>query len=148
MKLITKLTAFSLIMCAAMMPLTVQARENYQEQQIILNNFNTQEQNLANMVNNYVNNGQLSPQQGQVFSNELNQIANESLAGAANPAVTMQVMNDLSSLEAQITASLGTSGQWYPAPVYGTVSGPNRYNWRPRSGRLRAQFPRATSITV
>lgn len=134
MKLITKLTALSLVICASMMPIAAQAGNNYQTQQVILNNFNNQEQVLANLLNTYVSSGQLSPQQGQVFNNELNQIASQSMAGASNPAITVQVMNELTALESQITASLGSQGQWLPVPVYSNVHGPSRYSWRPRSG--------------
>jgi hypothetical protein len=117
-----------------MIPITAQAGNNYQTQQIILNNFNNAEQNLANQVNSYVSSGQLSPQQGAVFNGELNQISSQSLAGATNPAVTVLVMNELNSLAAQINASLGGPGQWMAPPVYGSVRGPGRYSWRPRSG--------------
>jgi hypothetical protein len=134
MKLLPKLTALSLVICASMIPLTAQAGNNYQTQQIILNNFNTAEQNTANQVNAYVSSGQLSPQQGAAFNSELSQIASQSLEAATNPGVTSLVMSELSSLDAQINASLGVSGQWYPIPVYGAVRGPGRYSWRPRAG--------------
>jgi hypothetical protein len=134
MKLITNLTALSLVICASMLPLTAQAGNNYQNQQMILSNFNTQEQILANQINSYVSSGQLSPQQGSAFSGELNQIASQSLAGATNPSVTVLVMSELSSLASQITASLGSNGQWYAPPVWGSVRGPGRYSWRPRHG--------------
>lgn len=134
MKLIPQLTALSLVICASMIPLTAQARHNDQTQAIVMNNFNTEEQNLASQVNSYVANGQLSPQQGSAFSNELNQIASQAPAASGNSNATMMVMSELNSLSAQINASLGQPNQWAPVPVWGSVRGPGRYSWRPHWG--------------
>jgi hypothetical protein len=120
MKLTTRILALVTVIGALTVPLSAHARNNNQMQQmLILNNVNTQEQNLSNQINAYVASGQLTPQQGAAFSSELSQLSSQAMMGGSN---SMVALNEINSLSAQVTASLHTPYQ--NQYVYGAATNP------------------------
>jgi len=137
MKLIPILTALSSVLAlAAFTPTVVSARNSFSaNQQMILNNFGMQEQKLSDSINGYVSSGQLSPQQGASFQNQLSQLSDDAMYAAADPGQTTMMINRFSSFANQITGSLQSPGAYNYVPTNSVYSlrPRNHYtNWQSR----------------
>jgi len=137
MKLIPILTALSSVLAlAAFTPTVVSARNNFSaNEQLILNNFGLQEQKLSDSINNYVSTGQLSPQQGASFQNQLSQLSDDAMYAAADPGQTTMMINRFSTFANQITGSLQNPGayNYVPTnPVYSLRPRNHYTNWQSR----------------
>jgi len=137
MKLIPILTALSSVLAlAAFSPTVVEARNNFSaNEQMILNNFGMQEQKLSDSINNYVSTGQLSPQQGASFQNQLSQLSDDAMYAAADSGQTTMMINRFSTFANQITGSLQNPGAYTYVPtnpVYSLRPRNHYTNWQSR----------------
>ena len=133
MKPSTKLTALTFVIGSCLIPMSAQAHNNNNiqvQQMVIMNNLNTEEQTISNQIGTYVNSGQLSPQQGAAFSSELSQISSQGMMAAANPAASINVMNELNSLSGQISSSLQAPVQYIQPAIYGSPANSYYNGWR------------------
>jgi|GEM_PF-3220699 len=137
MKLIPILTALSAVLAiSALSTSSVEARNNFSaNEQMILNNFGMQEQKLSDSINAYVSSGQLSPQQGASFQNQLSQLSDDAMYAAADPGQTTMMINRFSSFANQITGSLQNPGAYTYVPtnpVYSLRPRNHYTNWQSR----------------
>jgi hypothetical protein len=122
MKAIAGLTAVTLMLAiTAAVPRLAFAKDNSNSnaviQQVVLNNFNTTQQQLASQISAHLTAGRISAGQAAAFNAQLTQIASQSAASSTNAAMTQQLLSQFNALSNQINASLAADGTYSATTV-------------------------------
>lgn len=85
---------------------------NFQVQQIVLNNFAITQQRIRGQISSNVANGRLAPQQAAALTSQLDQIAYRTPAAAADPMQAQLFVNQFSAIDSQLNSSLAPPGTY------------------------------------